>query len=315
MSRSADLLAVGIESWWQLTAAEMAGVYAAERARYLDVLAWDTTATWAALEQARATRAVPGLVARDEAGAIAGWTYFVTRADELQIGAFTATAAARERRLDALLQTPEAGAAARLRLVGSTDAPDLARALGARGFLTGAYGYLHASLAGATAPAAGATATWRHGDLAATAALMRDAYAAPDPLRPFGGAGRADDWIDYVVGLTASPGCGHFAADLSVVVRSADGGLDAVALVTRLGAATAHLAQLAVAPAARGRGLGRRVLGAAMHRAADAGLAAMSLLVAADNGVARRLYDAYGFRHAASFVSAVADRRRRAPGL
>ena len=68
-----------------------------------------------------------------------------------------------------------------------------------------------------------------------------------------------------------------------------------------------HLAQLAVAPAARGRGLGAQVLGAAMTAAATARLSGMSLLVASDNTVARRLYGRRGFRYAASFMSALAS--------
>ena len=267
---------------------------------------------WTAVEQARIAGALPGLVARDERGAVTGWTFFVERVDELQIGAFTATAASRDPLLDALLQTPEARVARRTRLFGSTDAPGLAPALEARGFAIGSYAYLMAALA-TTAVPSGPESAWRHTDLGAAADLMSAAYAPHDPLRPFGGSGRRDEWIEYVVGVTGSAGCGVFAPDLSVVVRGSDGRLDGVALVTRLGLSIAHLAQLAVAPTARGHGLGAQLLAAAMHRAAAAGLSGMSLLVAADNAAARRLYAARGFRYAASFLSAVtADSGARA---
>jgi len=295
--------AIWTEPWRHAGAGEMARLYRAEHARQAAALDWDTSPTWTALEQARSAGTVAGLVARDDTGAIAGWTFFVLREGELQVGAFTATPEACEPLLADLLHTPEARAAGRVRVFGATNAPGLADALTSRGFAVGAYHYLTAALPG-TARADGA-APWRPADLLPAAALMRDAYAAPDPLRPFGGAGRLDDWTAYVLGLTTTAGCGVFAPELSVVHRTADGAIDAVAVVTRLGPAVAHLAQLAVAPSCHGRGIGGRLLDQAMHRAAAAGLTAMTLLVAADNAVARRLYAARGFRYAASFLSAV----------
>ncbi len=122
-------------------------------------------------------------------------------------------------------------------------------------------------------------------------------------LRPFGDGG-PDAWVEYVVGLTATTGCGTFAPDLSVVVPGPDRTLAAVALVSRLGPGMAHLAQLAVHPEAARRGLGTRVLTAAMRGAAAHDLAAMSLLVSADNQSARRLYRGHGFTAAAAFLSA-----------
>ena len=130
--RRFEAAAVWIEPWRHVTAAEMARVYRAEQARLVAALDWDTTATWSALEHARVAGAVSGLVARDGSGAIAGWTFFVERADELQIGAFTASAAARGPLLAALLAAPEAQRSPRLRLFGHTDAPGLAADLTAR---------------------------------------------------------------------------------------------------------------------------------------------------------------------------------------
>jgi ribosomal protein S18 acetylase RimI-like enzyme len=297
---------VWIEPWQQVTTAEMNRVYRAEHARLLTVLDWDTAATWTSVERARVTGAAAGLVARAAAGTIVGWTFAVERDDELQVGAFTATAAAREPLLAALLASPAARRAARLRLFGATDAPRLAAALRARGFLTGGYDYLTAAATRADRPVdPPGIVRWRPGDLHAAAMLLRAAYADLDPLRPFGTTARVDDWLDYVIGLTGTTGCGVFAPDLSAVVRGPHGTLDALAIVTRLGPAVAHLAQLAVAPARRGRGLGRRVLDAVRTASADAGLGTMTLLVSGDNHAARALYRASGFRYAASFLSAV----------
>ncbi|MGD9905848.1 MAG: GNAT family N-acetyltransferase [Vicinamibacterales bacterium] len=294
--------AIRIEPWQHVDAARMAELYRAERSRLVAALDWDTAPTWAAVEQGRRGGGVDGLVARDRTGALAGWTYYVRRDDELQVGGFTATTAARDPLLAALITSPDAQRAGRIRVFGPASAPGLAAALAGRGFVVGTYEYLTAPLVGVGGGAAG---TWRMADTTAAAALMQAAYQAPDDLRPFGGAGTPDDWLAYVLALTTTAGCGVFAPELTVVERADDGTLTGLALVTRLGPAVGHLAQLAVAPRHHRRGAGGRLLDAAMARAAAAGLSAMTLLVAADNDVARRLYAGRGFRYGASFVSAV----------
>jgi ribosomal protein S18 acetylase RimI-like enzyme len=56
---------------------------------------------------------------------------------------------------------------------------------------------------------------------------------------------------------------------------------------------------LAAVPAARGRGLGTRLLGVAEDIARDEGLARLSIIVADDNAGARRLYGRQGYAEAA----------------
>jgi ribosomal protein S18 acetylase RimI-like enzyme len=290
-----------IEPWERASSAEMARLYRAEHARFLSVLRWETTATWAMLEPARAAGLVPGLVARDAGGVVRGWTFYVRHGDELQVGGFTATAEAGGPLLEGVLSAATTAGVAALRVFGYVDDPGLAHALDARGFSVGTYDYWRASLT--VTAAAQDVRPWSAGDLWASAELLRAAYPARDVLRPFGDGG-ADSWVDYVVGLTATTGCGDFAPDLSVVVPGPGGTLKALALVTRLGPGMAHLAQMAVHPDATRGGLGTRVLTAAMRGAAAQGLAEMSLLVAAGNQPARRLYRGHGFGATASFLTA-----------
>jgi len=80
--------------------------------------------------------------------------------------------------------------------------------------------------------------------------------------------------------------------------------LAGVVLVTRLSAGTAHIAQLAVDPCARQRGLGRQFVHAACDAAVDAGCDRMTLLVEGSNVQARRLYEAAGFVGVTRFTSA-----------
>lgn len=68
------------------------------------------------------------------------------------------------------------------------------------------------------------------------------------------------------------------------------------------------LSAVAVAPAARGQGIGRRLIGWAIERARDGGFATLSLHVWADNHAARRLYRRLGFTEAG--VAAIARHPR-----
>jgi ribosomal protein S18 acetylase RimI-like enzyme len=79
-------------------------------------------------------------------------------------------------------------------------------------------------------------------------------------------------------------------------------------IVTDLGPSTAHIAQIAVDPAYRGQGWGRRLVRAAAHAAFTRGYAQMTLLVSASNRAATALYENEGFTDRATFL--VASRRQ-----
>jgi ribosomal protein S18 acetylase RimI-like enzyme len=130
------------------------------------------------------------------------------------------------------------------------------------------------------------------------------AYADDRSLRPFARQGTPSDWLDYVDALTMRPGCGVFSSQSSVVIRDGQR-LLGVALVTSIGPTTAHLAQLAVAQEARGRGLAQTLLSEARaHAGRVLGASRISLLVSTANSPALTLYARLGFRHAGDFVAA-----------
>ena len=62
-----------------------------------------------------------------------------------------------------------------------------------------------------------------------------------------------------------------------------------------IGSLTAHLQELYVAPARRGQGIGRALLGAAMETAREQGAAHMDLGTSTDDTAARALYESCGF--------------------
>jgi RimJ/RimL family protein N-acetyltransferase len=145
---------------------------------------------------------------------------------------------------------------------------------------------------------------WTAGDLDATARLLSQAYASDLALRPFARQGTMAQWTEYVEAITLRPGCGEFSADASIAVRR-DGELVAVALVTSVGPTTAHLAQLAIVPSMRGRGLSRAVVAAVRHNAARVLRSSRcSLLVSDANPAACALYARAGFRQDGEFIAA-----------
>jgi RimJ/RimL family protein N-acetyltransferase len=66
--------------------------------------------------------------------------------------------------------------------------------------------------------------------------------------------------------------------------------------VVRASDEVGRLARVTIAPAKRGRGLGRQLVGAAIERAAELGFERLTLKVYDDNEPARRLYRSAGFR-------------------
>jgi ribosomal-protein-alanine N-acetyltransferase len=73
-------------------------------------------------------------------------------------------------------------------------------------------------------------------------------------------------------------------------------GRDAGIALCRVAADEAELLTIAVRPAERRRGAGRRLLTAVIDRVREAGARALFLEVGADNPPARALYEAMGFR-------------------
>ena len=88
--------------------------------------------------------------------------------------------------------------------------------------------------------------------------------------------------------LLASPG----VAGLLLQVDGRDAGI----ALCRVAADEAELLTIAVRPAERRRGAGRRLLTAVIEHAREAGARTLFLEVGADNPPARALYEAMGFR-------------------
>lgn len=287
------------ESWQAAPSPEVLGLLHRECTRWSVDLGWDLVRDWAAVEPARRSGLLAGWIVRGLDHQPRGWAFGVDVDDERQIAAMVAdTADATTQLIHACMAGPSV-----TRALAFVRADDVVTAdvLTAHGFSVQPYVYLIAPTGGTTP----VSEPWCAADRFATADLLMRAYAEDRSLRPFARQGTPEDWLDYVDALTMRPGCGIFSPQASVVMREG-GALVGVALVTSIGQTTAHLAQLAVAPQMRGRGLARALLSAA-RVSADRVLRAsrISLLVSTANTPALRLYARAGFRHAGDFVAAV----------
>lgn len=296
---------------------------AVEAARWRADLAWDVGEAWRALEPARAAGTLPGWLAVDRTGRVAGWTCYLNHQGTLQIAAIAADSTVVTHALvDAVLRSPEAAAADIQAACVRDGAPGLADRLDAHGFDTVPYRYLCVSLddgfrlAGTAGDLADGAAgpdsvsrAWRPADGAAFATLCQRGYAAGGDVRAFAPRGTAEEWRDYVAGLVAGPGCGWFVPEASAVIDApAVRGLSAGLLATDLGLGTGHIAQIVVDPDARRRGLGAALLCEAIEAFRRRAFDRVTLLVSTRNAAAQRLYARFGFRDRGTFV--VAQRRR-----
>jgi ribosomal protein S18 acetylase RimI-like enzyme len=287
------------ESWQTAPTAEVLSLLHQECARWSVDLGWDLARDWAAVEPARRAGLLPGWVVRGADRRARGWAFGVDLDGERQVGAVVADDAdAAQHLIEAVTADPSVAHALAFVRVSDVVNADLLRA---RGFDVQAYAYLIAP----TIDAPQRVETWRTDDRVATAELLMRAYADDHSLRPFARQGTPADWLDYVDALTMRPGCGVFSPQSSVVIRDGQR-LRGVALVTSIGPTTAHLAQLAVAPEARGRGLAQTLLAAVRANARRVlGASRLSLLVSTANTPALTLYARAGFRHAGDFAAAV----------
>jgi ribosomal protein S18 acetylase RimI-like enzyme len=301
---------------WRTSApAEIAPLLSAEIQAWQHELDWDVTEAWRVVEPARRAGTLPGFLARDAGGRIVGWTAFLLHHGAVQVLAFVAPGPeAATALVDAILRSPDAAGADSCLFCVRAASERLPAVLADRGFDIEPYRYLRFDLAGLGGPEPGAGESiqpWR-GHTEAMAYLCARAYAGTTDVRAFAPNGTLAEWIDYIAGLEAGPGCGRFAPDASFVVPAAGGrDLDAAILVTTLGPGTVHVAQIAVDPGARGRGLGRRLVQAAGRAARARGCTRMTLLVSAANRPAAAMYERLGFVDRAAFVVAV----RRQPIL
>jgi ribosomal protein S18 acetylase RimI-like enzyme len=116
--------------------------------------------------------------------------------------------------------------------------------------------------------------------------------------------------VRFLHNIVRFPGCGVFDPQSSWALRDrSTGALAAIILCSRVAPDTAHVTQLCVAPAFRGRGLGGLLLHYTMGRMPSLRYQAITLTVSEDNVAALRLYLAADFTTQHRFDALVLDKK------
>jgi ribosomal protein S18 acetylase RimI-like enzyme len=110
-------------------------------------------------------------------------------------------------------------------------------------------------------------------------------------------------WRHYVGTLVEHRACGTVLPS-TTRLAVAGGTLVGAALVTDLGPVTAHIAQVAVCPEWRRRGLAAHLIDETARRARVSGYARMTLLASASNAAAQSLYRGRGYLPRGTFLAA-----------
>jgi ribosomal protein S18 acetylase RimI-like enzyme len=120
--------------------------------------------------------------------------------------------------------------------------------------------------------------------------------------------------LRFLKNIVLFPGCGVFQGDCSLVALPAGGGpepsgLLGAVLTSQVARGVGHITQICVRPEWQGRGLGRRLLEAALARLAAKGCHGVSLTVTTENRRAVSLYHGMGFEVIKEFSAYSRDLR------
>jgi ribosomal protein S18 acetylase RimI-like enzyme len=284
--------------WRDALPEEVARLYALERARWVTDLAWDPSELFVTVEQGRLAGHVAGWIACDRER-VTGWTFYILHDNVLQIGALVGERPSVIRRLlDAVLASPEAVVARSLSCFVYPNGRGTASALERQRFALRESLYLTRDIVPSadSAPANARVRGWTSGDFAGAVRVLSAAYHGVPGAECFAADQSREQWARYTWQILRTPGCGRFDAGLSRVVCAAGSQTPgAVALVTWIGPAAAHVAQIAVAPELRRQGIGRILMESVMDACARAGATTLTLMVDGANVPAIALYERLGF--------------------
>jgi ribosomal protein S18 acetylase RimI-like enzyme len=116
--------------------------------------------------------------------------------------------------------------------------------------------------------------------------------------------------LRFLHNIVRFPGCGVFEPNFSWMLRDRrTRALVGMVLSSRVAAEVAHITQLCIAPAYRGRGLGRLLLDRSAESLLRGGFDAVTLTVTESNHQAVRLYERFGFTPRHRFDAMVLDTR------
>ncbi len=293
--------------WRDADPVQLAPLFARERERWLAGLRWETSDAWSEVEQARTTWGLPGFMALDDTGAIQGVSFHLPTATRLELGGlFGESADAATALVSATVAAAGEAGVDEVSCFLYESRPLVADALGACGFLVEPFPYLERPSTAALPPARRLDALvhvrdWAPDDVEPLAALLAAAYD-PVAARRFTTTPTPDGWAHYVSNLVGQTACGLLLPEVTRLAWH-DDRLVAAVIATTIGPRTAHIAQVAVHPDWRGRGVARALLADAC-RLAGTDADRVTLLVGSGNSAARALYASMGFAPQGRFLAA-----------
>ena len=309
---------LSLEDWRHASPDVVAPLYDAECARWSGSLGWDYRPSCGLIEAARMGGRLPGLLARDARGEVAGWSYFLFHQNTLQIGNLVARDDRAVRALlRAIVRCPEATSARRMSCFLFPGLPAVEQALVQTRFSVLRHAYLQRAIAGDEVATGDRVCLagreyvlreWSPDVVPAVLALLIAGYEGTAEARCFAPDGDVGQWATYIHQLVQTPACGRFERAFSVLVETPGHEVAGAILVTALSSRMAHIAQMVVGEDHRRRGVGEWMVRVACARARQAHYEYMTLLVAESNARARGLYDRLGFAPSAEFL--FADRKR-----
>jgi len=137
---------------------------------------------------------------------------------------------------------------------------------------------------------------WTTEDYQAAAELIHACYVGHSDTRINDQYRTLHGSLRFLHNIVRFPGCGVFESNFSWMLRDRrSGALVGMVLCSRVGAGVAHITQLCIAQAYRGRGLGRGLLLRNAQSLLRAGFEAITLTVTEGNDPAVKLYQRFGF--------------------
>lgn len=294
------------------SAAELAPLLREEGRRWQERLRWDYTQSISLLLEYLDGRMLPGFVALDRNRRLLGYAFCVYEAEKAVIGDVYAfgegasqpspvCATLLEHMLEMLQATPGVDRIESQLLMfpaGALDRPFLSR-----GFRSFPRLFMLAESSAplftqplAPVPSGFRIEPWQPEHFTLAAELIHSSYQGHedaqinDQYQTIAGAER------FLHNIIRFPGCGLFDTGHSLLLRdTCTGKLEGMLLCSRVQTDTAHITQLCLNPALRGRGFGELLLTHSAHALRQQGITAVSLTVTEDNMQARALYERFGF--------------------
>lgn len=270
-----------------------------------DQLDWDVAGAMNALERAVDRGGLTGKAIRC-GGVTAAYAYYVVEGDRGVISGLVASPAFSGRQigtalLDAIVDELDSRRVRRIETQFICfDAPWLVSCFEERGFRTHWREFLRAPISRPRPQPTGASGVvllpWTAWNLSEMAVLMEVAHRGGVDAVMNELYRSADGCRALLNSIVRQRGCGRSLTEASAIARERTTDVAAgFAIVTEIGLRHGHLAQVAVAPAFQGQGVGYRLLTHTFSRLGELGLDTLSLMVSRGNERALSLYRGMGF--------------------